>query len=116
MSTTSPHARAILDALRSDPAAITELADLLAPHVGKRATAHAVEGDGWLDTKRAAEYLGMTSHGLYKLTAGRLIPFEQEGPGCRCWFKRADLDRWREHGGKRGAPILAVGGTRLSSR
>lgn len=101
MSTTSPLARAILDALRSDREACAELAELLAPHVWKRMEAPATVQDGWLDTKRAAEYLGITTNGLHKLTASRLIPFEQNGPGCRCWFRRSELDAWREAGGTR---------------
>jgi hypothetical protein len=97
MSATSPLARAILDALRSDPAACDELRTLL----NIEPQQPAPRDDGWLDTKRAAEYLGITTSGLHKLTAGRLIPFEQDGPGCRCWFKRSELDAWREHGGTR---------------
>ena len=97
MSTTSPLARALLDALHADPAEITELRDLLQIDPPPSMP----DAGGWLDTKRAAEYLGITTHGLYKLTAGRLIPFEQDGPGCRCWFKPADLDAWRQHGGAR---------------
>ena len=50
--------------------------------------------DGWLNTRQAAEYLGLSVHALHKLTAARAVPFEQEGPGCRCWFKRSDLDGW----------------------
>jgi hypothetical protein len=56
------------------------------------------EPDGWLATRRAAEHLGITPNALHKLTASRLIAFEQDGPGCRCWFKRSDLDRWRQRG------------------
>jgi excisionase family DNA binding protein len=96
MSVTSPLARAILDALQADPAACAELRTLL--NIEPPA---APQQDGWLDAKRAAEYLGITTSGLYKLTAGRMIPFEQDGPGCRCWFRRTELDAWREHGGAR---------------
>ncbi len=101
MSATSPLAQAILDALDSDPEARAQLADMLVPHLWKRMEAPANERsqDGWLDTRRAAEYLGITTSGLHKLTAGRLIPFEQDGPNCRCWFKRSELDTWREDGG-----------------
>ena len=97
MSATNLLARAILDALDSDPAAAAELADLLAPSLRLRLDPVQPD-DGWLDTKRAAEYLGLTTSGLHKLTAGRRIPFEQDGPGCRCWFKRCELDAWRERG------------------
>jgi excisionase family DNA binding protein len=100
MSATSALARVVLDALHSDPAAAAELADLLAPYLRPR-TDTGQPDDGWLDTKRAAEYLGLTTSGLHKLTSARLIPFEQDGPNCRCWFKRSELDAWRERGGTR---------------
>lgn len=57
--------------------------------------------DGWLDTAGAAEYLGMPKTALHKLTAARIIPFEQEGAGCKLYFKRSDLDAWRRQGGGR---------------
>ena len=57
--------------------------------------------DRWMGAREAASYLGVSVHALHKLTAGRLIPFEQDGPGCRCWFKRSELDAWRERGGTR---------------
>jgi hypothetical protein len=98
MSVTSPLARAFLDALHTDPPAITELRALLRIDQPRPVPA----ADGWLDTKAAARYLGLTIHGVHKLTAGRLIPFEQDGPGCRCWFKPAELDAWREKGGAGG--------------
>lgn len=44
----------------------------------------------------------MTANALYKLTAAHQIPFEQDGPGCRLWFKRADLDAWRRTGNGSG--------------
>jgi hypothetical protein len=52
----------------------------------------SVQEDGWLDSRRTAEYLGLDS--LHKLTAGWAIPFEQESVGCRFWFKRFELDAW----------------------
>jgi excisionase family DNA binding protein len=57
--------------------------------------------DGWLDAAGAAEYLGMPRTALHKLTAARSIPFEQEGAGCKLYFKRSDLDAWRRQGGGR---------------
>jgi hypothetical protein len=48
-----------------------------------------------MDSKAAAAYLGISIHALHKLTAAREIPFEQDGPGCKCWFRRSQLDRWR---------------------
>jgi hypothetical protein len=58
---------------------------------------------GWLDTKRAAAYLGLSVNALHKLTAECAIPFQQEGQGCKAWFKRTELGSWREAGGSRAA-------------
>lgn len=80
-----------MDAL--DDAALDRLADLLSERLAARGSATAPE-DGWLDSRRAADYLGMSRDALHKLTAARAVPFEQEGFGCRCWFKRSDLDAW----------------------
>lgn len=78
-----------------DGPALDALADLLAPKLEWRLKSAATADDGWLDAKRAAEYVGMSVNALHKLTAERAIPFEQEGPGCKCWFKRSELDEWR---------------------
>jgi excisionase family DNA binding protein len=61
----------------------------------------------WLDTRRAAEYLGIHRDSLRRLAAERTIPTEQAGPGCKLYFKRSDLDSWRC-----SAPVslAAVGG------
>ena len=76
--------------------ALDALADLVAERVAQRLAASApAEDDGWLSTKAAAEYLGVTPNSLHKLTSERTIPFEQSGRGGRCWFKRSDLDTWR---------------------
>jgi hypothetical protein len=53
-------------------------------------------------------HLGITTNGLHKLTASRSIPFEQDGPNCRCWFKRSELDAWRVRGGARACPPSAT--------
>jgi hypothetical protein len=34
------------------------------------------------------------------LAAERAIPSEQEGPGCKLYFRRSDLDAWRQSGGR----------------
>jgi excisionase family DNA binding protein len=83
----------IVEAL--DEAALDSLADRLAPRIAER----LVEvDDRWLSTTEAASYLGVSIHALHKLTAARTIPFEQEGPGCRLWFRRSELDCWRRGG------------------
>jgi excisionase family DNA binding protein len=48
-----------------------------------------------MDSKQAAAYLGISPSSLWKLTAARDIPFEQDKPGGKCWFKRSELDAWR---------------------
>jgi hypothetical protein len=80
-----------------DDPALDALADLLAPKLEARLRPTASE-DGWLDAKRAAAYVGLSVNALHKLTAERAIPFEQEGPGCKMWFKRSELDEWRRAG------------------
>jgi excisionase family DNA binding protein len=98
-------AAALLDALDDD--ALDVLAERLAPRlearIGRRAGAEA-SGDRWMTTDETASYLGMTPNALHKLTAARAIPFAQDGPGCRCYFRRSDLDRWRESGARGRRP------------
>jgi hypothetical protein len=88
-------AEAIVGSL--DDAALDALADLLAPKLERRLKPAAAD-DGWLDAKRAAAYIGLSMNALHKLTAERAIPFEQDGPGCKTWFKRSELDEWRRAG------------------
>jgi excisionase family DNA binding protein len=65
----------------------TELRDVLRPSTAPE--------DRWLTTRQASQYLGLSVPALHRLTARRAIPFEQDGPGCKCWFSRSELDRWR---------------------
>jgi len=88
----SPTAQALLAEITSDPAALRDLAGALALHVPLPAESAA---DGWISTRGAAAYLGMSSSALNNLTAARRVPFEQDRPGGKCWFKRSDLDAWR---------------------
>jgi hypothetical protein len=59
---------------------------------------HTESQDGWLDSTAAAKYLGISRNALNEHTATRSIPFEQDGPGCKCWFERDQLDAWRMGG------------------
>ena len=75
----------------------------LAERVALRITAEAGSADNaaeWLDSRHAAEYLGVHRDTLRKLAAERSIPSEQEGPGCKLYFRRSDLDAWRQSGGR----------------
>jgi len=58
-----------------------------------------VEGDKsnqWLDSKQAAEHLGISLNALHRLTSRREIPFAQQSEGGRLYFRPSELDAWRE--------------------
>lgn len=81
---------AFIEALDDD--ACTHLAERLRPYL----RLVAPTPDEWLDSEAAAAYLSLPRSTLHKLTAERAIPFEQDGPGCKLYFKRSALDAWRE--------------------
>jgi hypothetical protein len=70
-------------------------ADAVAEMVVERLLQHVDRGAHWLDTRRAADHLGMTANALDKLCAARSVPFEQDTPGGKRWFHADDLDAWR---------------------
>jgi excisionase family DNA binding protein len=90
-------ARLVIDAARSDTALAADLAAALQPHMERE---QPVDG-AWLTSREAAAYLGLTRAALHQLTAARAVPFEQDGPGCKLYFKRTELDEWRRAGGTR---------------
>jgi excisionase family DNA binding protein len=96
MSTDSIQPNAIV-ALTLDDASLDRLADRVAKKLAPLFSTSAADV-GWLTTRQAAEYLGLTAAALHRHTAARTISFVQDAPGGRCWFKRADLDQWRERG------------------
>ena len=69
------------------------VAERLAPKPG-------VEADEWLDSRDAAKYLGIHRDTLRRLAAAREIPTEQDGRGCKLFFRRSALDKWRRTGGR----------------
>jgi excisionase family DNA binding protein len=81
---------ALLDGL------LGRLADLVADRLLARtaATKDAHAGE-WLDAHDAAAYLGMHRDTLRKLAAQRSIPVHQDGPRCKLYFRRDELDDWR---------------------
>jgi hypothetical protein len=86
-------AAAVVDALDDDAL------DVLAAKLAPRLVGHLPEtapADGWIDSQQAAIYLGITMSSLWKRMAERSIPFSQDGPGCKTWFRRSQLDAWRE--------------------
>jgi excisionase family DNA binding protein len=82
-------------------AVIEDIADRVASAVVSRLTASQDRDEGeWLDSRGAAEYLGVHRDTLRKLAAERTIPAHQDGRGCKLFFRRSDLDKWRRSGGR----------------
>jgi len=81
---------------------LRRLAELLSPYLPVVSVAGEV--DRWLNTREAAEYAGTTANALHKAMAAREVRFEQDTPGGKAWFKRADIDAWRR--GERPGPEL----------
>ena len=106
-------AAAIVGAL--DDPALDRLADLLATRLAARIKTDDQTSAEWLDAAGAAAHLGLTRDALHKLTAARAIPFEQDAPGCKLWFRRTDLDEWRRSGGVRGHAVRAKASARAAS-
>jgi hypothetical protein len=73
-----------------DDDALAELATRLAPFLPRPDSA---DDAGWLCTREAAKYLGITANALHKLTAARAIPFEQEGPNAQYYGATIARDR-----------------------
>lgn len=72
------------------------LADLVAERVAARlAEPGRQAADEWLDSRRAAEYLGIGRDSLRRLAAEGKIQSEQAGAGCKLFFRRSELDCWR---------------------
>ena len=84
---------ALAAVIAGDENGLRQLAELIAPYLP--ATAVAGESDRWLSTREAAEYAGTTANALHKAMAAREVNFEQDTPGGKAWFKRADIDAWR---------------------
>lgn len=80
---------------------ITALVDRVAEAVAARlSSSESASAPEWLDSRAAADYLGLHRDTLRKLAAERAIPAEQEGRGCKLFFLRRDLDEWRRAGGR----------------
>jgi excisionase family DNA binding protein len=90
----------VIFAARDDAALAAEFAAILRPHLQREEPA----ASGWMASREAAAYLGLTLAALHRLTAARAVPFEQDAPGGKCWFNRADLDTWRRGGRVRSHP------------
>ena len=85
--------QALAAVIAGDEGGLRRLAELLAPYLPVPAAPG--EPDRWLNTREAAEYAGTTLTALHKAMAAREVHFEQDCPGGKAWFKRADIDAWR---------------------
>jgi hypothetical protein len=94
-------ARALLAEIDEDT--LDALVQRLAPLLREQLALTGPRDDGWLDAKRAADYLSISANAIHRLTSARQIPFEQDGPGCKCWFRRSELDTWRRGEWRRAA-------------
>lgn len=60
----------------------------------------------WMAIETAAAYMDVPVERLRKLKERGAIPHYQEGPGCRIFFRRSELDDWMatfRRGRSRGA-------------
>lgn len=87
------------------------LADLVVDRLIERTDANLNDhANAWLDARGAAEYLGVHRDTLRKLAAQRAIPTHQDGPGCKLFFHRDELDEWRRSSGPKrtAAAVLSA--------
>ena len=93
---------ALAAVIAGDEGGLRLLAELLAPYLPPPVT--PAEPDRWMNSREVAEYAGTTLRALHKAMAAREVHFEQDCPGGKAWFKRADIDAWRR--GERAASRL----------
>jgi excisionase family DNA binding protein len=74
---------------------LEQFIEALAERVAERLQVAPGTEDDWLDTRGAAMHLGVHRDTIRRLAAERAIPSEQDGPGCKLFFRRSDLDAWR---------------------
>ena len=80
----------LVAAVRADPSLAAALADALAPYLPR-----SDNGGGWLTTKDAAVYVGVTVEALDKAARAGRIAYEQpSGVGGKRYFRREALDAW----------------------
>ena len=98
--------RALIDQI------LGRLADLVVDRLMERTQAQSSDhASAWLDARDAAEYLGVHRDTLRELAAQRAIPTHQDGPGCKLYFRRDELDEWR----RPARPVRAAAARRAVS-
>jgi hypothetical protein len=83
---------ALAAVIAGDERGLRRLAELLAPYLPAPV---AASEDRWMDSREAAASAGTTRDALHKAMAAREVHFEQDTPGGKAWFRRADIDAWR---------------------
>jgi excisionase family DNA binding protein len=85
------------------------LADLVVDRLAARSGTETEQTpDEWMDARAAAVYLGVHRDTLRKLAAERAVPVHQDGPGCKLYFRRDELDDWRRSGRAPRSQLRAV--------
>lgn len=84
-----------------DDEALDRLAAMLASRLGGCLAGTTPPEDRWLSAREATAYLSIPISSIWKPAAARDIPCEQDGPRCRLYFRRSELDAWREGTWKR---------------
>ena len=75
--------------------ALQPFVDAVADIVEQRQLARTPEtAPEWMSVESAARYLDVSPERVRKLVARRTIPHYQEGPGCRVFLRRRELDEW----------------------
>jgi excisionase family DNA binding protein len=73
----------------------TRVADQIAARLNSEETDSA---DPWLDSRSAADYLGVSRSTVRRLAAEGSLNTQQAGANCKLYFRRSELDRWRRYG------------------
>ncbi len=87
--------RELAEVRRAVEAAAARL-EALEAMVDEPAPARPDGGDRWLSTREAADYLGLHPKTLSNYASAGEVPSVQRSPRGRRYFRRSDLDRWRE--------------------
>lgn len=71
---------------------VAELVERVAQLVLNRLEQRDAAWPEWMSVETAARYLDVSPERVSKLKARGLLPCYQDGPGCRVFFNRRELD------------------------
>jgi excisionase family DNA binding protein len=78
---------------------LDELATRIAHQIAARLSiAEEDSSDPWLDSRNAADYLGVSRTTVRRLGAEGSLNTEQAGANYKLYFRRSELNRWRRCG------------------